>query len=167
MNIFDLVLRTFSRLSRTTSRKLTKCSFNVNKDEVFGFFFSWLRADFLIIRIKNMFKVKCLRDPATRIPDSARIRPSATNPEVRRCLRVANHDDVEGRLSVGTFARRCRRRRACSRCAFACVWSGWRTGWTPSRTPRTCGVSRLKFEDRNLIIWESLKNFFGYCDCNY
>ena len=49
-----------------------------------------------------------------------------------------------GRPSAGNAFRRVRRRRVCSQSACACAWWGWRTGWTPCRTPRTCVVFRLK-----------------------
>ena len=45
---------------------------------------------------------------------------------------------------AGTASRRVHRRRVCSRSACACAWWGWRTGWRPSRTPRTCVAFPLK-----------------------
>ena len=57
-----------------------------------------------------------------------------------------------GRPSAGSASRRIRRRRACSPSACACAWWGWRTGWTPSRTPRTCAVFRLKKWDLKVRI---------------
>lgn len=47
------------------------------------------------------------------------------------------------RPSSGTPCRIGRTETACSRCAYACAWSGCCSGRTPCRTPRTCAVSHL------------------------
>lgn len=43
----------------------------------------------------------------------------------------------------GTPCRTGRTETACSRCAYACAWSGCCSGRTPCHTPRTCAVSHL------------------------
>lgn len=70
-----------------------------------------------------------------------------------------------GPPSAGSPSHRGRSRRAWSLCACGCEWWGWSSGWTPCRTPGTCGASHLQGWRRGGRRHESVTEREGtHCD---